>query len=318
MFYWMHLKWWRGSADLKSAVLSSLNTPTASAHSRVSGLDRADRQSVYREDRLVRIIWFSPSPRFANCLSALPCPWETPKKSSNRPVRRACNSWRGWCVYWGSNQSPIYISGGARDGGYGEGRAPPQRHESSLRGSHMETLFCVCIMSADRPHGSCKRTALKPGLRVEKFENAALVFSCGRRIRHQPAFDLWTPQRLTTTTTTTMGQNILLLCLYAERRRIMDDRLDIFVFLLCSVSSSTVCLRRKLHAHAQSLLLCFEFQAPPIGWNINYSVLSRFQWIRLDANILETMPRKTEEEKIILVCVNMAQDKKTKQKQGKW
>ena len=114
-----------------------------------------------------------------------------------------------------------------------------------------------------------------------------------------------------------MGQNILLLCLYAERRKIMDDRLAIFVFLLCSVSSSTVCLRRKLHAHAQSLLLCFEFQAPPIGWNMNYSVLSRFQWIRLDANILETMPRKTEEEKIVLVRVNMAQDKKTKQKQGK-
>ena len=33
---------------------------------------------------------------------------------------------------------------------------------------------------------------------------------------------------------------------------------------------------------------------------MNYSVLSRFQWICLDANILEKMLRKTE-EKIVLV-----------------
>ena len=48
-----------------------------------------------------------------------------------------------------------------------------------------------------------------------------------------------------------------------------------------------------------------EFQAPPTGWNMNYSVLSRLQWIRLDTNILETMPRKTEEKKIVLVRVDM-------------
>ena len=30
---------------------------------------------------------------------------------------------------------------------------------------------------------------------------------------------------------------------------------------------------------------------------MNYSVLSLFQWIRLDANILETMSRKMEEKK---------------------
>ena len=34
-----------------------------------------------------------------------------------------------------------------------------------------------------------------------------------------------------------LWQNILLLCHYAERKRIMDDRLAIFIFfLLCSVS----------------------------------------------------------------------------------
>ena len=48
-----------------------------------------------------------------------------------------------------------------------------------------------------------------------------------------------------------------------------------------------------------------EFQAPPIGWNMNYSVFTRFQWIRLDANILEIMLKKTR-EKIVLICVDMA------------
>ena len=44
-----------------------------------------------------------------------------------------------------------------------------------------------------------------------------------------------------------------------------------------------------------------ECQAPPIGWNINYSVFGRFQRIRADANILETMPRKTEEKRSIQI-----------------
>ena len=54
----------------------------------------------------------------------------------------------------------------------------------------------------DRPCGSCKRSAckctfLKPGLRLEKSENAALAFSCGWRWCHCPthrplAFDLLT------------------------------------------------------------------------------------------------------------------------------
>ena len=35
---------------------------------------------------------------------------------------------------------------------------------------------------------------------------------------------------------------------------------------------------------------------------MNYSVLSRFQWIHVDANILEKMPRKTE--KFVLVRVD--------------
>ena len=54
-------------------------------------------------------------------------------------------------------------------------------------------------------------------------------------------------------------QNIMLLCHYAEWKRIMDNRLAIFAFLFCSVSHSTVCLYtvRMLYAHAPSLLLLF-------------------------------------------------------------
>ena len=115
-----------------------------------------------------------------------------------------------------------------------------------------------------------------------------------------------------------LGQNIMLLCQYAEQKSIMDNQLAIFIVWFLLLLS--VCIQRASFMHMLHLFFSIfgEFQAPPIGWNMNYSVLSRFQWIRLDANILETMPRKTEEEKIVLVRVNMAQDKKTKQKQGKW
>ena len=33
------------------------------------------------------------------------------------------------------------------------------------------------------------------------------------------------------------------------------------------------------------------------AWNMNYSVFGRFQWIRMNANILEMMLRKTEEKR---------------------
>ena len=138
------------------------------------------------------------------------------------------------------------------------------------------------------PHGSCKHIFLKPGLRVEKSQNIALARVDSESAysahwwRHHPtprplAFHLLTPQCLLTTTTMAdyllvsmlqkimslsglLGQNIMLLCHYAEQKRIMDNRLAIFIFfLLCSVSPSTVCLYtvRKFYAQASSLLLCF-------------------------------------------------------------
>ena len=183
-------------------------------------------------------------------------------------------------------------------------------------GGHPHMFF---IILADRPHGSCEHTFLKPVLRVEKSENAALAFRVDtghHRPTPQPqAFDLLTLQRLIITTTTMvdymlvfvpqkissllglLGQNIFLLCHYAEWKRNLDKRLAIF-FLLCLVSPSTVCLYpvRKRFWHFFSIF--GTFQAPPIGWNMNYSVLSRLQWIRSDTKILETMPRKTGEKKV--------------------
>ena len=57
-----------------------------------------------------------------------------------------------------------------------------------------------------------------------------------------------------------LGENLLLLCHYTERKRIMDDRLAIFIFFyFCSGSPSAVCLYtvQKHVAHAPSILLSF-------------------------------------------------------------
>ena len=63
-----------------------------------------------------------------------------------------------------------------------------------------------------------------------------------------------------------LGPNILLLCHYAEQR-IMDNWLATFVFILCSVSTSTVCIQRTRFMRMRCLVfpVLGEFQAPPIG-----------------------------------------------------
>ena len=157
---------------------------------------------------------------------------------------------------------------------------------------HMETLLSVNARFASfsptvhmDPVNAVPENA--PGVKMEKSENAALVFSCGQQIRPTPrplSFDLLTLRRLITTRTTMMDymlafmpqkilsllgllrQNLMLLCHYAERKRIMDNWLAIFIFfLLNSVSLSTVCLytERKLYAHAPSLLLRFWWISSP-------------------------------------------------------
>ena len=164
----------------------------------------------------------------------------------------------------------------------------PRRVEWCLRVHPHGNSLCVWTHIlhhlADCPHGSCKRTFLKPEiwktlpLRSPVYSESAYF---AYRWRHRPtprplAFDFLTLQHLitTTTTTTTMadyilvlqkilslsglrGQNILFLCHYAEQKRIMDNRIrHIVFFFLCSASPSTVCLftARKLYVHAPSLL----------------------------------------------------------------
>ena len=57
----------------------------------------------------------------------------------------------------------------------------------------------------------------------------------------------------------------------------------------CSVSSSAFLVNVKRHLEARNRI---------------YSVFGHFKWIRMDANILETMPRKTEERKIVFARVD--------------
>ena len=59
------------------------------------------------------------------------------------------------------------------------------------------------------------------------------------------------------------GQNIMLLCHYTERKRIMDNRLACRVRFLLLLF---VCIQCASFMRYPSLLLRFgEFQAPPIG-----------------------------------------------------
>ena len=85
--------------------------------------------------------------------------------------------------------------------------------------------------------------------------------------------DLWTPRHLTTTTTTT------------TTAAIFSSSCCVRILLLLSVFTSFMRMLRLFFS------VFGEFQAPPICWNMNYSVLSRLQWIHLDADILEAMPR---------------------------
>ena len=49
-----------------------------------------------------------------------------------------------------------------------------------------------------------------------------------------------------------------------------------------------------------------EFQAPPIGWNMNYSMLSHLQWFYLERKYSWNDAEEDGEKKIVLVHVDMA------------
>ena len=183
----------------------------------------------------------------------------------------------------------------------------------------------LCIVFADRPHGTCERTFL------EKSENAALAFSCRQWISilcvsmtpwphpSTPSLRPLNPAMSHNNNNNNnngglhaciraaediepIGQNILLLCHYAEQKRIVDNRIrHIVFFLLCLVSPSTVCLYtvHKLYAHAPSLL-----QVPPIG--LEYE-LQRVESFTMDPFGRKYFWNDAEEDggtKIVLVRVD--------------
>ena len=144
------------------------------------------------------------------------------------------------------------------------------------RGHH---IFFIVL--ADRPRVSCKRTFLKPGLRVER-RPCVLVWTANLHTLRiddamAPPLDLLTPQGLITTTA--MADYVLVFVLQKTwslsgllwqdilLQRIMDNRRAIFVFFL-SCSPSTVCLYTAqvfIHMLHRFSSVFGEFQAPPIG-----------------------------------------------------
>ena len=149
-----------------------------------------------------------------------------------------------------------------------------QPFSNRLRGHlHGNTFVCKCtfrIILDDHPHGSCKHTLLNPGLggKIWKRCPCVLVWTANP---HTLRIDDANNGGLHACVCLSglLGQNILLLCHYAERKRIMDHQLDIFIFFfLCSLSPSTVCLCtvQKLYAHALSLRLRYWWiQVAAIG-----------------------------------------------------
>ena len=166
-----------------------------------------------------------------------------------------------------------------------------------------------CIVLDDRPHGSCKRSAckhtfLKPGLRVtpsphpstsslqplnpamshHNNNNIGGLHACVRS-----AEDI-EPIRVTRT-----KYSAPLPLRYAKED--YGHPTSHFRLLLVLFGFSFYCL---FVYSAQVLCACFissspflvNFKCHLLAWNMNYSVLSHFQWIYLDTNILETMPRK--------------------------
>ena len=161
-----------------------------------------------------------------------------------------------------------------------------------------------CIILADHPNGSCKRSAckctvFKPGLRVKKSKNAALLFWCGQWIRILCVSMTPSPQPYPSTshlrplnpaTPHNNNKGGPHACVRAARDtepiRITRAKYcaplplrwpikdygqltnHFCLLVVFSVSPSTVFLYTvcKHYAHALSLLLRFgEFQAPPIG-----------------------------------------------------
>ena len=143
------------------------------------------------------------------------------------------------------------------------------------------------------------------------------------------ASDLWTLRHLITATKT-MADYCLCLCFLQLTHLVVEcesqQQFDLIIdphkrfwflctshfrLLLLVFRFSFYCLFvnsvQALWAHSvSSSPFLVNFKHHLTTRNVNYSVFSRFQWIRMDTNILGTMPRKMEEKKIVLVRVDKA------------
>ena len=105
-----------------------------------------------------------------------------------------------------------------------------------------------------------------------------------------------------------VGQNIMLLCHYAEQKRIMDNRLAIFVFLvLCSVFLLlSVCIECASFMCMLRLFSIFgELQVPPIGLEYELKCVESFTMDPFGRTYSWNDAMKTREQKIVLVHVDM-------------
>ena len=194
----------------------------------------------------------------------------------------------------------------------------------------------VCIVLADRPRGSCKHAFFKPGLRLKKLKMPPVH----SRVDSEPVYVMYrwshrpAPRPLNPATSHNNNknnnngglhacvhaaedmepirvtrQNTLLLCHYAEWK-------SMIVFLLCSVSPSTVCLytAHKLYAHAPSLLLHFQSNSTPrpgIWTKACWVVYNRSVWMQI------YLKRRSGRRRKIIVLVRVFMDLATHMK-VKW
>ena len=186
-------------------------------------------------------------------------------------------------------------------------------------------MHMFCIILADGPHGSCKHTFLKSGLRVEKSKNAPIAFSCVWRICILCILMTPSPHPSTSSlrllNTTTSHNNVVLhACVHfaEDIEPIRFTRTNYYAALPLHWAKNDC---GQLTSHFRLLFVVFGFSFYCLfaysvqalctcsvsssqfwgnfkAWNMKQSVLSHLQWIHLDANILEIMPRKTGGKKM--------------------
>ena len=189
----------------------------------------------------------------------------------------------------------------------------PSRQQHSFAKTH---TYCIVLANhpyGSWKRSAWKRTVLKTGLGVEKSENAALPFSCGWRICILSKTMMPSPHPATSHNNNNNNNNnngrlharvhaaediepflqlthLVVECELQQQFNLINGPHKRFWFpctshfhLLVVIFSFSVyslfflqcaCLMRMLRVFFS---VFGEYQAPPIGWNMNYSVFGCFQ-----------------------------------------